>query len=170
MLVISIIMFVRKKTKLRIAYGLLTLTSLSVFVYDAEVRSDSSIRNSQAQLAQFRKEPAPLPITPLAESPFPEARPGVITAGEPRIARMEPAAAAAHAPHTTPSGVYFLTVAVQVPAHEGLIDLNRGTRVRLVREQDGKFLVRRNGTDFLIEKTQVTDNIGSLTKLARNSS
>ncbi|MEO6738696.1 MAG: hypothetical protein ABIP20_00485 [Chthoniobacteraceae bacterium] len=163
-------MFVRKKTKLRIAYGLLTLTSLSVFVYDAEVRSDSSIRIGEAQPAQFSKEPTPLPITPLAESPFPEARPGALTAGKPRIARMEPAAAGAHAPHTTSSGVYFLTVAVQVPAQEGLIELNRGTRVRLVREQDGKFLVRRNGSDFLIEKTQVTDDSSSLTKLARNSS
>ena len=69
-----------------------------------------------------------------------------------------------------PSSVWFLTVAMTVGSGTRPVALNRGTRVHLVREQDGKFLVRRNGTDFLVEKTQVTDDIGSLTRLARTSS
>lgn len=169
-LIISIIMFVRKKTKLRIAYGLLAVASLSIIAHDAHLRSSSPVGSREAQRAQFARPPVPLPITPLAQSPFPEARPGHTITSEPAIASSGKLPAALHEEAASPSSVRFLTVAVKVDSGVRAISLNRGTKVHLLREQDGKFLVRRNGTDFLIEKTQVTDDIGSLGKLARNSS
>ena len=169
-LIISIMMFLRKKTKLRIAYSLLPITSLSVVVYDAEVRSDLGVRVNQAQHVQFHRPPEPLPITPLAQSPFPEARPESTSVREPAIARAEQPATTARATTIGPSSVCFLTVAVNVNSGERLVALHRGTRVRLVREQDGKFLVRSKGTDFLIEKSQITDDLSQVAKLARNSS
>ncbi len=68
------------------------------------------------------------------------------------------------------SSVYFLTVAIHVDSAAGPVAFHRGTRVLLVRPQDGKLLVRHHGTDFLIEKSQVTDDLNALATLARNSS
>lgn len=169
MLIISIIMFVRKKTKLRIAYGILTVTSLSVLAYDANVRSDLRSQSSEALRAQFR-EPVPLPITPIAQSPFPEARPGISAPNQPVLAKSESPAFPKPAKQAAAPGIYFLTVAVQVDSGNGPVALHRGTRVHVLRQQDGKFLVRHNRTDFLIEKSQVTDDLNTLGTLARNSS
>lgn len=170
MLIISIIMFVLKKTKVRIAYGLLAIASISIIAQDANARGKSSATSSEAQRAQFARPPVPLPITPLAQSPFPEARPGYASIPEPAIASTGKPPATLHEEPAAPSSVRFLTVAVKVDSGIRAVALNRGTKVHFMREQDGKFLVRRNGTDFLIEKTQVTDNIASLGKLVRNSS
>ena len=170
MLIISIIMFVRKKTKIKIAYILLASASLSIVGYDASLRSNPSVGSSEAQRAQAARPPMPLPITPLALSPFPEARPGHALASGPAVASTGRPSAEPRKTTVASSTAWFLTVAVKVDSGAKSVALNRGTRVHLVREQDGKFLVRRNGTDFLIEKTQITDDIGSLTKLARNSS
>jgi hypothetical protein len=71
---------------------------------------------------------------------------------------------------TASPDIYFLKVPVQVDCGSGSVALNRGTRVKLLRQQDGKLLVTRNGTKFLIEKSQVTDDIASLSTFARNSS
>ena len=163
-------MFVRKKTKLRIAYGLLTITALSVVEYDADVRSDLRYRSTQAERAQMSEHTAPLPMLPLAQSPFPEARPNAFAAN---TSEMAHSASNTDTPRETPgtsAAVFFLKVAVRVESEEGPVAFNRGSRVRLVRQQEGKFLVTRNGTNFLVEKSQVTDDIGSLTKFARNSS
>jgi hypothetical protein len=162
-------MFVRKKTKLRIAYGILTVTSLSVLAYDANVRSDLRFQNTEALRAQFR-EPVPLPITPIAQSPFPEARPSISAPNQPLLANGGSAKIPKPAKHAAASGVHFLTVAVQVDSGNGPIALHRGTRVHILRQQDGKFLVRHNRTDFLIEKSQVTDDLNTPGTLARNSS
>ena len=170
MLIISIMSLLRKKTKLRFAYSLLAMTSLSLIAHDAKVRSDLCVGSSEAQRTQFIRPAPPLPITPLAQSPFAEARPGSILPRETAIARTGQPPATLREKRIVPSSVCFLTVAVTVASGARPVALNRGTRVHLVREQDGKFLVRRNGTDFLVEKTQVTDDIGSLTKLARTSS
>ena len=170
MLIISIIMFLLKKTKVRIAYCLLGVASISIIAHDANDRGISRAGSSEAQRAQLARPTAPLPITTLAQSPFPEARPGYTSIPEPAIASTEKPPATPHEEPATTSSVRFLTVAVKVDSGIRAVALNRGTKVHLVREQDGKFLVRRNGTDFLIEKTQVTDNIASLGKLVRNSS
>ena len=126
-------------------------------------------------VAHFRREPRLLHSRgkfdfPLAQSPFPEARPESTSVREPAIARAEQPATTSRATTIGPSSVCFLTVAVNVNSGERLVALHRGTRVRLVREQDGKFLVRSKGTDFLIEKSQITDDLSQVAKLARNSS
>lgn len=164
MLIISIIMFLRKKTKLRIAYGLLAVTAISVIAHDADTRAHLDFHSTLAERAMHRAPAAPLPILPIAQSPFRDEMPDAAIAQN-RSPQAQPAMQ-----HPSPSEFFFLKVAVQVDSGEGPVSFNRGTRVRLVREQDGKFLVTRNGTDFLIEKTQVTDDLNALAKLARNSS
>ncbi len=170
MLIISIIMFVRKKTRLQIAYSVLTIGSLSTIVYDARQRSERPPDGSEAQRVLATKLTAILPITPLALSPFREARPDYPSASESSTASAIRASAEMNERTGRSSSVWFLTVPVKFDSGTKAVALNRGTKVHLVREQDGKFLVRRNGTDFLIEKTQVTDNIAGLGKLVRNSS
>jgi hypothetical protein len=157
-------MFVRKKTKLRIAYGLLAITALSVIAYDADARTHLNLQGTMAEHARVREQAAPLPILPLAQSPFRDAQPDASVASN----ESQPARSAVE--HAVPSDVFYLKVAVQVDSGGGPVSFNRGTRVRLVREQGGKFLVTRNGTDFLIEKSQVTDDLTALAALARNSS
>jgi len=170
MLIKTIIMLLRKKTQLRIAYALLAATAISVIAYDAERRSDSARRTAQSPPPLPRRLAPMLPFLPLAQSPFPEARLKNLLASESAPARSNAKTTASDALRIAPSGVYFLKVAVEVPSENGPVALNRGTRVHLVREQDGKLRVRRNSTDFLIEKSQVTDDLNALTALARNSS
>lgn len=162
-------MFVRKKTKLAFAYSLLVASALSVTAYDARLRSAPPLRT---QIGHFDSpEPAlAFTITAIAESPFPEARPKHFDASAPILAHNEATQDPTRQKHAPPSGIYFLTVAVTVDSGEGAVAFNRGTRVRLIRQQDGKLLVTRNGTDFLIEKSQVTDDLNALAALARNSS
>jgi hypothetical protein len=160
-------MFVRKKTKLRIAYGLLTATSFSVVAYDAHVRNDVRFESTEALRALAREPAPPLPILPIAQSPFSEAhpapaRPVLADNTVPEIPKLQARAGTA--------GVYFLTVPVSVDSGHGPVAFHRGTRVHLVRQQDGKILVRHDRTDFLIEKSQVTDDLNALGRLARNSS
>lgn len=112
----------------------------------------------------------PLAITPLSESPFPEARPKRFDVNESALASNESTLKSKRAKTAATSEVYFLKVAVQVDSGQGPVALHRGTRVLLVRQQDGKLLVTRNGTDFLIEKSQVTNDLNSLARLARNPS
>ena len=169
MLIKTIIMLLRKKTQLRIAYALLAATAISVISYDAERRSDSARRTAQSPPPPRRLAPM-LPFLPLAQSPFLEARLKNLLASKSAPARSNAKTTASDDLRIAPSGVYFLKVAVEVPSETGPVALNRGTRVRLVREQDGKLRVRRNSTDFLIEKSQVTDDLNALTALARNSS
>ena len=168
MLIKTIIMLLRKKTQLRIAYALLAATAISVIAYDAERRSDSARRTAQSPPP--RRLAPMLPFLPLAQSPFQEARLKNLLASESAPARSNAKTTASDDLRIAPSGVYFLKVAVEVPSENGPVALNRGTRVRLVREQDGKLRVRRNSTDFLIEKSQVTDDLNALAALARNSS
>ena len=170
MLIISILMLVRKKTKIRIAYSLLALGSFSIIAYDANLRENPHLNSSEVSRKLEIGESVPLPMTRLAESPFPEARPGHRLASDPAVGNAGQAPTAIRENAAKPSAAWFLTVAVKVDSGTKEVALHRGTKVYLVREQDGKFLVRRNGTDFLIEKTQVTDNIASLGELTRNSS
>ena len=86
-LVISNIVFLRKTIQLRIAYGLLAVIALSTIAYDARVRSGRRAEISQAGRPQSREPEAPLLITPLAQSPFPEARPSSVSDGKPGVAR-----------------------------------------------------------------------------------
>ncbi|MEO6784868.1 MAG: hypothetical protein ABI318_01940 [Chthoniobacteraceae bacterium] len=159
-------MSVRKRIQLRIAYCLLTASAISVVACDEHSRTESLSRIAETQRVHYVEPKPALPITPLARSPFPEARPGQPDGREAAVtlasSRIKPKSAA--------TAIYFLKVAVQVDSGSGSVAFNRGTRVRLVRQQDGKFLVTRNGTDFLVEKSQVTDDIASLSALARNSS
>ena len=163
-------MFVRKKTKLCIAYSLLTFSALAIIAHDASLRSALPLPSMQAGRI-IPPEPAPpLAITPLAESPFPEARPNRMDASAAALAHHESIPPPKRKKIVAPASVYFLTVAVRVESDAGPVAFHRGTRVLLVRPQDGKFLVRHNGTDFLIEKSQVTDDLNALAALARNSS
>ena len=169
-LVIFIIMFVRKKTKLRIAYGLLTFTAFTVIAHNARSRSSLPVPSMEGRpIASQEMAPSPA-ITRLADSPFPEARPTSMDASARTLALRESVEIPKRAKNAAPSSVYFLTVAIQVDSGAGPITFHRGTRVLLVRLQDGKLLVRHHGTDFLIEKSQVTDNLNALPALARNSS
>lgn len=170
MLIKTIIMLLRKKTQLRIAYVLLAATAVSVVGYDSARRSGTARDNVQSQPPSPQPTASALPIVPLAQSPFPEASLANFHASESVTPRTEPEATATHEPRSTPSGVYFLTVAVEVPSKNGPVALNRGTRVHLVREQDGKLRVRRKSTDFLIEKSQVTDDLRVVAALARSAS
>ena len=86
-LVISSVVFLPRTIKLRIAYGLLAAVAFSIIAYDAHVRSDRSANNSQAGRVQTLEPAAPLLITPLAQSPFPEARPSSVSDGKPVVAR-----------------------------------------------------------------------------------
>jgi hypothetical protein len=165
-------MFIRKKTKLRIAYGLLAVTALSVVAYDAEVRTQQSFHNTstEAERAMMRRPAAPLPILPLAQSPFAEARPSLVAANRVEPARNKPAPSMAEDGITATSGILFLKSAMQVDLGDGPIAFPRGTRVQFVRQQDGKLLVSHDGANFLVEKSQVTDDMAKLGVLARNSS
>lgn len=165
MLLISITMFVRKKTKIAFAYGVLAASALSVTTYDACLRSAPPRHRTQAGRFDAAEPALPLGITPIAESPFPEARPGNFDVSGSVLTQVPN-----RTKHTPPSGVYFLTVALQVDSAEGTVAFHRGTRVRLIRQQDGKLLVTRNGTDFLVEKSQVTDDLNALASLAGSSS
>ena len=165
-------MYWRKKTQVRIAYVLLTATGVGLVVHDSIQRATSVEHNAESPL------PTPAPvnaapsvaIVPLAESQFIEANREAFLISKSADKRPAAKATPPGPHHATPSGVYFLKVAMEVPSKNGPISMNRGTRVRLVREQDGKLRVRRNTTDFLIEKSQVTDDLNELAALARNSS
>jgi len=161
MLIISIIMSIRKNITLRLAYALLTGSTICVIAYDAHLRSEVFLRTAQIERARDSEPAAPVPLNPIAQSPFLEARPG---ASDSRISANTPGA------ETAPSPIYFLKVPVRVDCGSGSVALNRGTPVKLLRQQAGKLLVTRNGAKFLIEKSQVTDDIASLSALARNSS
>lgn len=167
MLIISIIMFVRKKTKIRIAYALLTASSLVAIAHDAQLRNAPPPATPRATETASR---APLEITPLAESPFPEARPNYLQGGGTGLTKNETAPGLRRKRAASQASDYFLTVSIQVDCGDGPIAFDRGTRVHLVRQQDGKLLVRTNGNDFLVEKSQLTDDINALPALARNSS
>lgn len=170
MLIKTIIMLLRKKTQLRIAYALLATTAISILVFDAERRSDSALRSAQSPTPTPCRVAPTAPLLPLAQSPFTEADLDNFLTAESAPARPGAKAAVPDDHRSTPSGVYFLKVAMEVPSKNGPIALTRGTRVHLVREQDGKLRVRRKTTDFLIEKSQVTDDLNVLAVLARNSS
>ncbi len=156
--------------KLRIAYGLLAVTAASVVAYDVQIRSQPPAQERQAAPARTQALASAPSISPLADSPFAEAGQENFRALQSANAEVEKNAATSPARLIASSGVYFLKVAVQFESENGPVALNRGTRVRLVREQDGKFRMRRNNTDFLIEKSQVTDDLNELGTLARNSS
>ena len=170
MLIKTIIMLLRKKTQLRIAYVVLATTAISVIAYDSARRSDNGIRTASLPPPPPQPAASALPILPLAKSPFREARLANFSTSEAATTRTDAKATAPNEPRNAPSGIYFLKVAVEVPSKDGPISLNRGTRVHLVREQDGKLRVRRKTTDFLIEKSQVTDDFKVAAALARNSS
>jgi hypothetical protein len=64
------------------AYCALVATALAVVARDASRRSDIPLQTPRAE-NHFTSGPAmPLPITPIAQSPFPEARPGQPPSGE----------------------------------------------------------------------------------------
>jgi hypothetical protein len=168
MLIISIAMFVRRKTSLLCAYCLLGMSALAVVAYDAHRRGDFSLQVVQAAPIGSAERPQPVPFAPIAQSPFPEARPNRLAASE-RIAKQTEASQPSEKV-PAPSGIYFLKVAVRVESGDGPLSFGRGTEVRLVRLQDGKFLVTRDGTDFLIEKNHVTKDRRKPASLARSSS
>ena len=163
-------MFVRKKTKLRIAYGLLTFTALTVIARDARSRNAPQIPSMEMRPIVSQETAPTLGITRLADSPFPDARPSSTDASARTLALHESVQIPKREKSAAPSSVYFLTVAIQVDSGAGPVAFHRGTRVLLIRPQDGKLLVRHHGTDFLIEKSQVTDDLNALAALARNSS
>ena len=169
-LVISVLMFVRKKTKLRIAYGLLAFTAFTVLAHDARSRSALPVPSTESRPIASQEIAPALAITRLADSPFPEARPTSMDASARTLALRESVQIPKREKNAAPSGVYFLTVAIQVDSGAGPVAFHRGTRVLLVRPQDGKLLVRHHGTDFLIEKTQATDDLNELATLAHHSS
>ena len=162
-------MFVLKKIKLRIAYGLLTVTAFAAIARDASLRNELPSK-SQAQNSITQDSSVPFAITRLADSPFSEARPSRADAILDTQTRDESTPVPTRRKTAVRSSVYFLTVAIQVDSGAGPVAFNRGTRVLLVKEQDGKLLVRHHRTDFLIEKSQATDDVNALTALARNSS
>jgi hypothetical protein len=146
------------------------MSTLAVVAYDSHQRSELLLQATQAARRVFAEPPAPVPFLPIAQSPFPEARPNSPLANE-RIAKeTEPSQTKSFQKAPVPSGIYFLKVAVRVDSGDGPLSFGRGTEVRLVRQQGGKFLVTRDGTDFLIEKTHVTKDRQKLATLARNSS
>ncbi len=165
-------MFIRKKTKIRIGYGLLAVTAIYVVALDAEVRGQQSLRNTstEAERAMRREPAAPLPILPLAQSPFSEAHPNSFAANRgdvaTRVQRQTPPEDGGNAV----SAILFLKSAMQVDLGEGPVAFPRGTRVHFIRQQDGKLLVSHDGANFLVEKSQVTDDLAKLGVLARNSS
>lgn len=163
-------MLLRKKNQLRIAYALLAITAASVIAYDSEQRTDTGTPAEQSPSVPARRAAAALPMAPLAQSPFREASLEGFLASQAAMTRTQSKAKAPGGHRLLSSSVYFLKVAVQVPSKDGPLTLNRGTRVRLVREQDGKMRVRRDTIDFLIEKSQVTDDLNELATLARISS
>jgi hypothetical protein len=169
-LIIVIIMFARKKTKIRIAYGMLTFSALAVIALDARVRTTPPIPSTGEQRITSNEPPLPFTITRLADSPFPEACPDRNGPNGTTLAHDESTQLPKRKKNVTSAGVYFLTVAVQVDLGAGPVAFHRGTRVQLLRSQDGKLLVRHNGADFLIEKSQVTDDPDALASLARHSS
>ncbi len=156
--------------KLRIAYSLLALTAASVVAYDAQSRSQPPAQERPTAPAPTRTLASAPSISPLADSPFAEAGQENFRARQQTITQAEKTAAHLPERHLGSSGVYFLKVAVQFESKNGPVALNRGTRVRLLSEQDGKFRMRRNNADFLIEKSQVTDDLNELGTLAHNAS
>jgi hypothetical protein len=157
MLIKTIIMLLRKNTLLLCAYCTLTVSAFAIVACDAHRRSEILHQAALAAPAKIGERLVPVPFAPLSQSPFPEARP-----------ESNPAASPEHDP--APPSVYFLKVAVQVDSGDGPLSFDRGSEVRLIRQQDGKLLVTRDGTDFLVEKTQVTEDRSTVAALARSSS
>lgn len=78
---------VKKNTKLVCAYCVLVTTAFGVVARDTNRRAELRLHIAGAEVARPAEPPMPLPIMPLAHSPFPEARPGPIHSGE-RIAKI----------------------------------------------------------------------------------
>lgn len=67
---------IRKPHALCIAYSTLAVTGLSIFCHDMSIRKERASALTTAVRSVPRAPSGTFRITPLAESPFPEARPG----------------------------------------------------------------------------------------------
>lgn len=163
-------MILRKKTKILCSYCLLATTALAVVAYDDESRCDRARQCTPAQPANRPCASLPIPINPIAKSPFPEARTKLSDTDRHIGKRTEPRPAPSSEKISAAANVYILNVSVRVECEVGPVSLNRGTQVHLVRQQDGKLLVTYKGTDFVVEKNMVTEDRNALAKLGRSSS
>jgi hypothetical protein len=160
-------MFKRKRTDLIFAYCLLATAAIVCVVHDAKMRGNSAA--AAASIPEPQAPAVPLAITRLADSPFLNPR------SESEIAANATAPQGSESTnsrqtHAAPFGVYFLRVAIQADSDEGTVTFAAGTQVRLVRRQDGKLRVTRNGTDFFVKESQVTNDLDAVAAIAGTSS
>lgn len=128
------------------AYIALFAISAGVVAYDAHERKEGAIL-SAAELAYAANPKAPR-VEPRQE---------VAEVALPIVAAPKKAQA--------PYGVFFLKTAVEVPTSDGSRTFRAGAKVQFVRRMDGKVKVTRDGTDFLVEESQITDDAESAAAL-----
>jgi len=168
MLVIILITFMKKKTELVIAYGMLATAATIVVAHDAHIHR---LPAKTVALAPDPHAPAaPLPLTRLADSPFLKSTRQETDPTPLAVVNRESGTPGPINRQSAPFGVYFLRTAVQADSVDGPVTFGAGTQVRLVRHQAGKMRVTRNGTDFLVEESQLTNDLETVAALAGTSS
>jgi hypothetical protein len=156
-----------KRLQLLVAYLSLATTTAVVVAYDAHVRSLAEVPRRTEVPREDPHGEAPHPMTRLSESPFLRhiARNESASIRESATARNEDSTA--NRVRIAPAGVYFLTVPIRTEGTDGSQILTPGTRVRLLARVDGKLRVSRDGTTFVVEEWQVTDDVEVAGRLAR---
>ena len=168
MLIIVVCIFMKKKTEILIAYVMLAVAATVIVSHDAASRYE--LPRTVAQAPETPTRPAPLPLTRLADSPFLKSTHQATDATSLAIVNGESGNPASGNRHSAPFGVYFLRTAVHADSAEGPVTFGPGTQVRLVRHQTGKMRVTRNGTEFLVEESQLTNDLEAVAALAGTSS
>jgi hypothetical protein len=158
----------RKKLDLFIGYCLLASAAIAVVIRDANSRRAPT--QPSARASEIQVPLVPLPLTRIADSPFlnanssgPESKAIAAPKENDNTTQSAPKSSA-------PFGVYFLKVAIQADSDEGPVIFRPGTQVHLVRHQAGKVRVTRDGTDFLVEESELTNDLDSVAAIVGTSS
>lgn len=162
-----VIILMRKKTELFLAYCFLATAAVTIVGHDATVRRPLEKPTATIPVPAVV---APFPITRLADSPFLTSRSSEPENAGTAIAPQGAESGRSRQTRAAPLGVYFLRVAVHADSEGGHVTFGPGTQVRLVRHQAGKMRVTRNGTDFLVDESQLTNDLEAVAALAGTSS
>ncbi len=125
------------------AYLALAAISTGVIAYDAYDRTEH-VALSAAEVAFASQSKLP-DVASKYEATHAEVAP---------LAETAAASKSAQAPY----GVFFLKNAVEVPTADGSRTFRAGAKVQLVRRMDGKMKVTRDGTDFLVDESELTSD------------
>jgi hypothetical protein len=159
-----------KQTQLRIAYSFLAALSAWTIAYDSYSRRSFAAAATPTRLESLSESIEPQPITRISESPFLKTATAARESHSvPRpIPRLHDLAEGTG--RIAPFGVLFLKVDLDADTNEGAKSFSAGTQVRLLRHQGGKMRVTHDGSDFLVEDWQVTNDLDAARSVARSAS